>query len=87
MCSARHPASQLRASLTDPLALLPPIAHQQKGFLKIAQSQVCTSLIRWTSGHVAIPAAMWLERWKQGNSFSLPPPPARLLKKKVFTGL
>lgn len=43
MCSARHPASQLRASLTDPLALLPPIAHQQKGFLKIAQSQVCTS--------------------------------------------
>ena len=67
---------------TEPLALLAVIAHPQKWFLKIAPSQGSTSVIRWPSGHVAVPAAIRLERGQQRTASPGPPPK----KNKSFHG-
>lgn len=90
MMCARRLASQRKASLTNSLALFSLIAHPRKSFLKIARSQGCACMKCWASGHVAAPAARWLEHWKQETATTCPPSPTpssvSKRKKKSFRG-
>lgn len=82
----RRLASQQRASLPNPLTLLPLIAHPRKRLLKIAPSQGCTFckvLDQWAHSSPCSQVAGVLEA---RNSFLLlfPPPTSGFLKKKSF---
>lgn len=81
----RRLASQQRASLTNPLALLPLIAHPWKTLLKIAQSQGCTSVKCWTSGHVNSPCSQVAGALEARNSFLLLFPAPLSVSKKKFS--